>query len=115
MPYNYKGKWCALANRKCPGVSMVDAKEKEWGCPHWCSLDVRENDISKTYVGCGVPMTREIGLAQSRNAHGVQEAVESNRNEMIKHLDKGFGGIQTVLALHGRITKVKELPDETDS
>ncbi len=94
--YNTKGKWCVLAGRKCPGRNV---EAKLWGCPHWCTVTVVEGGETQTHTGCGVLMLPSIQLSTSKSANRVAASVQSNRNEMVQHLDEGFEMVAKVVAI----------------
>jgi hypothetical protein len=100
--YNTKDMKCVLATGRCPGECV--SSSKKWGCPHWCTITVNENEQIKTYTGCGVLMIPEIQLTISKNSNRVAASVQSYRNEIVESINNGMKGLaDAVISTQGQI------------
>lgn len=98
--YNTKGMKCSLAGCKCPGVGI---SRDGWGCPHWCTLTVNEDEQVKTYTGCGALMIPEIQITISRNSNRVAASVQSYRNDIIEEIETFASKLPLVVSEGGSL------------
>lgn len=99
--YNTMGMKCVIAKSKCPGEGLSLSK---WGCPHWCTITVNEDEQIKSYTGCGVLMIPEIQLTISKTSNRVAASVQSYRNEIVESIHDGMKGLaDAVVSTQGQI------------